>query len=55
MTVENSPPPVPAGPRRGLSRVLIGLIALGFVALLVYGLTTTGDKHIEEAWRPILR
>ena len=52
MTVENSPPPVPAGPRRGLSRVLIGLFALGFIALLVYGLATTGNKRVEEGMAP---
>lgn len=53
MTVENvTPPPPPTGPRRGLSRYLIGLVALGFVALLVYGLATTGDKRVEEGMAP---
>ena len=53
MTVENStPPPAPTGPRRGLSRYLIALVALGFVALLVYGLATTGDKRVEAGMAP---
>ncbi len=53
MTVEHSTqPPAPTGPRRGLSRYLIGLIALGFVALLVYGLATTGDKRVEAGMAP---
>ena len=53
MSVENNTPPAaPATPRRGLSRYVIGVIALGFVALLVYGLATAGDKRVEAGQAP---
>ena len=56
MTVENStPPPAPTGPRRGLSRYLIALVALGFVALLVYvmlalALSMSGVVAFGASW-----
>lgn len=53
MTVkQNLPPSDSPKPRRAIGRYVISVIALGFVALLVYGLMTAGDKRVEAGQAP---
>jgi cytochrome c biogenesis protein CcmG/thiol:disulfide interchange protein DsbE len=53
MTVKDTTAPSEAkSERRSLAPILIGVIALGFVALLVYGLMTAGDKRVESGQAP---
>lgn len=53
MTVGNSTSSSePKAARRGVAPIVIGLVALAFLALLVYGLMSAGDQRVEAGQAP---